>query len=234
MERNQLKQWLDQGLSLPQIGALVNRDPSTVGYWVQKHGLVANGRGKYAPRGGLTREQLEPLVNEGATLAEIAERLNRSTSTIRHWLRKFGLKTASHKRHRDAALAALEAGQTRFISTCLHHGRTEFLVFSGGRSRCARCNGDAVARRRRNVKLTLVGEAGGRCELCGYDRYVGALHFHHLDPGRKSFALSHEGVTRSLAKSRAEARKCVLLCSNCHAEVEGGVAALPAAGKLAV
>ncbi|HVP02814.1 MAG TPA: hypothetical protein VMT10_09610 [Solirubrobacteraceae bacterium] len=27
---------------------------------------------------------------------------------------------------------------------------------------------------------------------------------------------------------RAEARKCVLLCANCHAEVEAGETALPA------
>jgi hypothetical protein len=58
MDRGLLKGYLDQGLSLPQIGALVDRDPSTVGYWVQKHGLVANGQDKYAPRGGLTRESL--------------------------------------------------------------------------------------------------------------------------------------------------------------------------------
>lgn len=23
---------------------------------------------------------------------------------------------------------------------------------------------------------------GGKCQICGYDRYVGALEFHHLDP----------------------------------------------------
>lgn len=60
--------------------------------------------------------------------------------------------------------------------------------------------------------------------LCGYDRCVGALHFHHLDPREKRFQLSFAGLTRSIDAMRAEARKCVLLCSNCHAEVEAGVA----------
>ena len=50
-----------------------------------------------------------------------------------------------------------------------------------------------------------------------------ALEFHHIDPGAKTFALSQRGVTLSLESMRAEARKCVLLCSNCHAEVEAGV-----------
>jgi hypothetical protein len=35
-----------------------------------------------------------------------------------------------------------------------------------------------------------------------------------------------EGVARSLVRARAEARKCVLLCANCHAEVEAGMASV--------
>ncbi len=35
------------------------------------------------------------------------------------------------------------------------------------------------------------------------------------------------GLTRPLAELRREARKCVLLCANCHAEVESGLTALP-------
>jgi len=57
---------------------------------------------------------------------------------------------------------------------------------------------------------------------------VAALHFHHVDPSCKSFHLSMQGVARSLKAARAEMAKCVLLCANCHAEVEQGVAALPA------
>ena len=38
----------------------------------------------------------------------------------------------------------------------------------------------------------------------------------------KRAARQRDGVTLSLDSLRAEARKCVLLCSNCHAEVEAG------------
>jgi 5-methylcytosine-specific restriction endonuclease McrA len=89
-----------------------------------------------------------------------------------------------------------------------------------------KCRSEAVTRRRRRVKQLLVREAGGACQACGYDRCIGALEFHHLDPAEKSFTLSHRGVTRSLAKARAEAEKCVLLCSNCHVEVELGLRVL--------
>ena len=72
-----------------------------------------------------------------------------------------------------------------------------------------------------------MAEAGGRCVICGYDRFAGALQFHHVDPAGKAFALSTQGVARSLEKARAEAGKCVLLCANCHAEVEAGLASIP-------
>ena len=70
-------------------------------------------------------------------------------------------------------------------------------------------------------------EAGGSCVLCGYSRSMAALQFHHLDPDAKEFHLSFGGLSRSLFSVRAEARKCVLLCGNCHAEVEAGVATIP-------
>jgi hypothetical protein len=80
----------------------------------------------------------------------------------------------------------------------------------------------------------LVEEAGGACKLCGYARCLSALEFHHLAPAEKQFSLSQHGVTRSIERAREEAQKCVLLCANCHAEVEAGVAALTTPDSAAV
>jgi hypothetical protein len=77
------------------------------------------------------------------------------------------------------------------------------------------------------VKQRLIEAAGGRCVLCGYDRSPAALQFHHATPADKAFSIAQGGVTRSLDRALAEARKCVLLCATCHAEVEAGVATLP-------
>jgi hypothetical protein len=81
-------------------------------------------------------------------------------------------------------------------------------------------------RRRARVRTLLIEEAGGRCAACGYDAHPAALHFHHVDPSTKAFVL-RDGDTRSLARMREEASKCVLLCANCHAQVEAGAADLP-------
>ena len=86
-----MKVYLEQGLSLIQIGALENRDPSTVGYWVRKYGLEANGAGRHAPKGAIDRDLLAELVSEGLRLREIAGEVGRSISTVRYWIGKHGL-----------------------------------------------------------------------------------------------------------------------------------------------
>jgi DNA-binding CsgD family transcriptional regulator len=170
------------------------------------------------------REQLLALVESGATLAEMAAQLGRSKTSVRYWLKKYGMKTKNSIGRRPNVRGA--TGPTAFWE-CRVHGRTEFVRRNRSEYRCKRCRVEAVQRRRRRVKRILVEEAGGKCAICGYDRHPAALHFHHLDPAQKSFGLSRRGVTRSIDVLRAEARKCVLLCSNCHAEVEVGFASLP-------
>jgi len=105
---------------------------------------------------------------------------------------------------------------------CKNHGKTEFRYYGSGsnrRLRCLRCSVDAVTNRRRKVKVLLVEHFGGKCTRCGYDKCIGALCFHHKDPTKKEFGLSANGKTSSYAKALKEAKKCVLLCHNCHVEV---------------
>jgi hypothetical protein len=109
---------------------------------------------------------------------------------------------------------------------CRRHGATKFVLEGRGYYRCTRCRQERVAERRRRVKEILVAELGGRCAICGYDRYAGALAFHHLDPSQKEFGLSMRGLTRGIALLREEAKKCILLCHNCHAEIEAGLVGL--------
>ena len=63
------------GLSLEQIGKRFGRDASTVGYWVRKHGLRAAHADKHAARGGLAREELVALIEEGLSHAQMATQL---------------------------------------------------------------------------------------------------------------------------------------------------------------
>lgn len=223
MQREALETWLGEGLALEQIGRIVGKHPSTVAYWVQKHGLSAANKARHAARGGIPPETLAALVASNLTIREIASELDRSTATVRHWLRRYGLRT----RRAYGVAAGLPRDQTTAVGQCPHHGQAVFIRRNDTAWRCTQCRSEQVSRRRRQVKAILVAEAGGACILCGYDRHARALEFHHVDPSTKSFGVASVGVSLSLARARAEARKCVLLCSNCHAEVESGVVTLP-------
>lgn len=85
---------------------------------------------------------------------------------------------------------------------------------------------EAVAKRRRKVKLLAIESKGSKCEICGYCKYAGALELHHAF-GKKEFGLGEKGYTRSWKKIKEEIEKCVLLCANCHREVGGGIIKLP-------
>lgn len=85
-----------------------------------------------------------------------------------------------------------------------------------------------MTRRKQAIKRMLVEEAGGRCAVCGYDRCIINLHSHHVDPRQKKFAMTM-AIGKSIATFRAEAEKCVLVCANCHGEIEAGLIESPPA-----
>lgn len=226
MDQESLRLLLAQGMSVERIAQRFGRHPSTVSYWMNKHGLEAPNREKHAARGGIDREELTAAVAAGLTIAGLAETFTCSKATIRHWLARYGLQTKAAERAADARTSRREGKLTRAL-TCAQHGESEFVLEGRGYYRCKLCRQERVAARRRRVKAILVAEAGGACCLCGYDRYMGALEFHHLNPVEKRLTIGARGVGLSLATARAEARKCVLVCSNCHAELEGGASLLP-------
>jgi transposase-like protein len=189
MDKESLKTLLDQGVSIERIGKRFGKDPSTVSYWMKKHGLVSPYKEKHAAKGGIDHEVLKTLVDSGASIARIAQELRRSHATVRHWLAKYRLETRATIRRRNAQ-EARNAGLLTIQATCVHHGPTEFWLEGRGAYRCSLCRKEAVAKRRRRVKEILVKEAGGACAICGYDGWVGALQFHHRDPDDKEFEIS--------------------------------------------
>jgi transposase-like protein len=219
MDRAWLHEQLAGGRSIESLARETGCDPSTVAYWVAKHGLASMHAPKHAARGPIARETLIELLAEGLSLRAMATRLDVSYTTIRHWMRKYGMSTARGQRLADTA-EARAAGLAEARGTCPVHGEVTLIRRGTDGFRCPFCRRDAVAIRRRRIKAILVEENGGACARCGYAGSVGALHFHHVDPTSKAFTLAARGVSRALDKAREEAQKCVLLCANCHAEVE--------------
>ena len=97
-------------------------------------------------------------------------------------------------------------------------------VNAGGKFCSKNCRSKyAVDRRRKELKLLAVEYKGGKCFICGYNLFVSALDFHHIDASKKDFGLSAKGMTNSWEKVKKEIEKCVLLCCRCHREVHEGL-----------
>ena len=74
---------------------------------------------------------------------------------------------------------------------------------------------------RKRLKEKLVAYKGGKCEVCGYDKCITALEFHHLDPTEKEFGIGGKNVL-SFEKCKKEVDKCILVCANCHRMIHSG------------
>jgi 5-methylcytosine-specific restriction endonuclease McrA len=91
---------------------------------------------------------------------------------------------------------------------------------------------EATSRRRKHLKDLIVIEGGGKCQICGYKKYRGALDFHHINEKKKKFSLSVRDLTKSWPEILNEIHKCVLVCSNCHREIHGGLVKLPKVSRV--
>lgn len=109
---------------------------------------------------------------------------------------------------------------------CVKHGKTKHFLRTDGSYRCGKCASSWVIKNRQNKKQKLVEEFGGKCIVCGYNKYAGSLDFHHVNPKNKEFALSVKGLSYSWESLLREAKKCVLVCKNCHTEIEAGITSL--------
>ena len=109
------------------------------------------------------------------------------------------------------------------IKKCNKHGETKFRKEGKDtkweRWRCVKCSSFAVSKRRKKLKEELVKYKDGKCEMCGYNKCIDALEFHHKDPNEKDFGIASNGHTRSFDQLKTEVDKCLLVCANCHREI---------------
>jgi len=169
----------------------------------------------------MKKEYLIECVNKNMSINMIAEETNRSAGSVRHWLKKFDLKTSASAGPRITRIEG-----KHFCSSC-----EEYLPYSefhtrkrGGYSgHCKKCNTIKTKERLEynyvSRKLKAIELKGGCCEKCGYKKNFAALCFHHKDPSTKSFGIDARNIRmKKWNLILEELDKCSLLCHNCHAE----------------
>jgi hypothetical protein len=89
------------------------------------------------------------------------------------------------------------------------------LYYKGDKTECKECRCLRSTMRIRNIKAQCFKYKGGKCEHCNYDKYIGAIDFHHIDPSKKDFNIAQSQKTFG-DYYKKELDKCICLCSNCH------------------
>jgi hypothetical protein len=84
------------------------------------------------------------------------------------------------------------------------------------RGECKGCHKAKVNKRNSNGKEYFVNLLGGKCSICGYNKCLAALDFHHIN--EKQFTPSKLLKLIDRDKAYEEIKKCILLCANCHRE----------------
>lgn len=68
-------------------------------------------------------------------------------------------------------------------------------------------------------KIDAINQRNGKCEICGYNKNIAVLEFHHINPNEKLFQLDMRHFSNTNLESlQLELNKCKLLCANCHRE----------------
>ncbi len=80
----------------------------------------------------------------------------------------------------------------------------------------------AIYKRKEKNRLMAFEYLGGKCSKCGLIGCVDIFSFHHNNPEKKDFQLSHV-FTYSWEKIQKELDKCELLCGNCHMEIHHNI-----------
>jgi hypothetical protein len=161
----------------------------------------------------MDKSLLQNYISLNYSTRQIAQLVNRSQTNVRHWLKKYNLKTN---------LKQFTA--TDYRCKC---GETSPEKFYGhSKQTCSRCHNKKTSKVGRNNRHFAVEHLGGKCLACGYNKHACALDIHHLDPSIKDKYFRN---MRSWGKERIfkEIESCVLLCKNCHALVHAGLVELP-------
>jgi hypothetical protein len=168
----------------------------------------------------MEKEYLESLVNEGLTIRQIAARTNKGRTTIGRLLKKYNLQTKgmfnyeknkSFKYNDNGDILCLCCGVILNDGNCNRTKRGTFRTF------CKRCKNIKNNDGKIKFKKRALDYKGGCCQVCGYNKNISALEFHHIDPSQKEVGPA-DLYRIKWENARKELDKCVILCSNCHRE----------------
>ena len=176
------------------------------------------------------KEKILELRKKGFSYNQIVEELKCAKSTVSYYCSSLELSKYRSKTEDDIKL--INETYSQFLSvkrtakelkmdrnTIIKNlSPDNYKIFDDNKKiKTSKTQSDYVVDWRKRTKIKLVEYKGGCCSRCGYNKSVGALEFHHLDPNEKDFTIA--GKSWSYERIKKEVDKCILLCANCHVEI---------------
>jgi len=164
----------------------------------------------------MDKQLLEKMLEDGMSMNDISKQENKSLSSIRHWCKKYNLKSKY-----------TSINNSKTTHKCGMCGETNPEKFYGHKKRvCGKCHNTYTLELGKKKRDFIIESMGGKCISCGYDKYSSALHVHHLDPSKKDPKFAN---IRCWNQNRIldEIKGCVLLCACCHSAVHANQLILP-------
>ena len=144
------------------------------------------------------------ILTSQYTQRQVASILNCSQGKVKYWVAKLNLKI-------EKEISCKICGE-KDVTKFYKHKST------GIRYRCKNCDNKETIKRFRRYKKEAVDYKGGKCSICGYDKCLGSLDFHHINRSEKDINWS-KMRNWPLEKIKKELDKCKLVCRNCHGEI---------------
>lgn len=160
----------------------------------------------------MEKEILKNLIDKKFSFRQISKDLNISLSAVRYWSKKYNLKSRYYEK---------EISETKYCKYCETVKKNkDFYVIKKNKlsAYCKKYTNIQTVKRQKSLKEKCVEYKGGKCEICGYNKCISALEFHHINPNEKDFQMSKYKRYVFNEKVKEELDKCVLLCANCHRE----------------
>lgn len=166
----------------------------------------------------MNREELVEMVLDGKSIQDISTKYNKSKTSIRFWLSKYGLKTTGKAGARPVLISN---DGTKHCGRC---NKTKALAeFSVRTDRpgtpftyCKSCISADATQRAYATKQFFVNALGGVCQRCDGKFSAEVYDFHHTEPEHKDFSIRDKKLSSDIGTILQELKKCILVCANCH------------------
>lgn len=168
----------------------------------------------------MLKDVLQKMIDDGLSTYEMANKISTSQTNVRYWLKKHGIKTKLSDRSDDGKCMTCGVFLTqKKRKFCCNACKCKYNNFNSNDGRGHQIYQHQKARGNERKKL-FVEKLGGSCMICGYNKSLRALTFHHRNIDSKSFTLDTRNLSnRTYEKCVDELEKCDLLCFNCHMEL---------------